>query len=364
VTDDRFCESGFHGSYLTLEWPVSGLSPVRHTPEEKAPEMSEPKLTGSVSLRLYPHNDLPAESIVAELVGQAALGAASGFDGVMVSEHHGGFSGYLPNPQQVAGWLLEEMDGGWAGACPLLLPLLPVAQVAEEAAWLAARFPGRVILGVAPGSLVDDFEAFEVPHEERMPRYRRQLAPLVALLSGRGDTLEGRAHEVTAGDRAVMRCVDHPVPVLGAAMSIPACERAARAGAGILFDSLSTAEHLRTVADAYRAAGGTGTAILNRRVWVGPPPRTAIDAQVDVYKSYATSQAKAAWGSDELVSADDPAEVAGRLADLVEVAGADALNIRVHSAGMSAPEVRDQIALLGAEVVPLVRQRLAGAPIG
>ena len=116
--------------------------------------MNVPFAPGSVSLRLYPHNDLPAPAIVDELRAQAALAAEHGFDGVMTSEHHGGFHGYLPNPLQAAGWCLEAMDHGWAAPCPLLLPLRPPALVAEEIAWLAARFPGRVGLGVASGALL------------------------------------------------------------------------------------------------------------------------------------------------------------------------------------------------------------------
>jgi len=111
----------------------------------------EPFAPGSVSLRLYPHNDLSATGIVDELRTQASLAVQHGFDGVMTSEHHGGFHGYLPNPLQAAGWCLEAMPGGWAAPCPLLLPLRPPALVAEEIAWLAARFPGRVGIGVASG---------------------------------------------------------------------------------------------------------------------------------------------------------------------------------------------------------------------
>src|SRR6478752_6805743 len=105
--------------------------------------MNTPFAPGSVSLRLYPHNDLGAVAIVDELRAQAALAEAHGFDGVMTSEHHGGFHGYLPNPLQAAGWCLEATAHAWAAPAPLLLPLRPSALVAEEIAWLAARFPGR-----------------------------------------------------------------------------------------------------------------------------------------------------------------------------------------------------------------------------
>ena len=77
----------------------------------------EPLAKGSLSLRLYPHLDRPAPDVVAELRSQAALAGEHGFDGVMTSEHHNGFYGYIPNPLQVAGWLLEAMPEGWAAAC-------------------------------------------------------------------------------------------------------------------------------------------------------------------------------------------------------------------------------------------------------
>ena len=125
-----------------------------------------PFAPGSVSLRLYPHLNLPAAEIVEELRTQAALASEFGFDGVMTSEHHGGFAGYLPNPLQVAGWCLEAMTAGWAAPCPLLLPLRPAALVAEEIAWLAARFPGRVGVGVASGALQDDFDIMHVPMDD------------------------------------------------------------------------------------------------------------------------------------------------------------------------------------------------------
>ena len=134
-----------------------------------------PFAPGSISFRLYPHNDLDAPSIVAELTGQAALAAQHGFDGVMTAEHHGGFAGYLPNPLQVAGWCLETMSTGWAAPCPLLLPLRPPAMVAEEIAWLAARFPGRVGLGVASGALPADFEIMDTDMDDLATRFSAAL---------------------------------------------------------------------------------------------------------------------------------------------------------------------------------------------
>ena len=136
---------------------------------------------------------------------QAPLGRESGFDGVMTSEHHGGFAGYLPNPLQMAGFLLEAMPGGWAAACPLLLPLRPAALVIEETAWLAARFPGRVGLGVAAGSLQADFDILETNKDDLVARFAAGLTRVSNALSGSdaGDL---------AGDPAVAACRESPVP--------------------------------------------------------------------------------------------------------------------------------------------------------
>ena len=131
----------------------------------------QPFGAGSVSFRSYPHDELVPTAVVDELRVQAALAVTHGFDGVMTSEHHGGFAGYLPNPLQAAGFLLDAMPAGWAAPCPLLLPLRAPALVAEEIAWLAARFPGRVGLGVAAGALAVDFEIAGVTTDDLTARF-------------------------------------------------------------------------------------------------------------------------------------------------------------------------------------------------
>jgi alkanesulfonate monooxygenase SsuD/methylene tetrahydromethanopterin reductase-like flavin-dependent oxidoreductase (luciferase family) len=303
---------------------------------------------GSISLRLYPHNELDARGILRELCGQAELGASVGFDGVMTSEHHGGFAGYLPNPLQVASFLLEETTSSWAAACPVLLPLRPVAQLAEEVAWLAVRHPGRVGLGVAAGALPLDFEAMGLDLADAVPRFTAELPRIV-------DMLGGRDLRQLDGDRALQACAQAPVPVLSAAASPGAARRAARCGAGILCEGMSDVERLRRICDAYDAAGGAQTKVVIRRVWLGPPPTTLIERQRGVYDSYAASGT--AFADDQTISADDPDELAERIHAAWRASGADAVNVRVHLPGVTPSDIRRQITVLGNEVLPLVRQR-------
>ena len=99
----------------------------------------------------------------------------------------------------------------------------------------------------------------------------------------------------------------------------------------------------------------TGTCVLIRRAWLGEPPRAEVDRQVDVYRGYASTSATAHWGADEMALGASADEVAKRLVDACESAGADALNLRVHVPGVTVDAARDQIMVLGDQVVPLVK---------
>jgi alkanesulfonate monooxygenase SsuD/methylene tetrahydromethanopterin reductase-like flavin-dependent oxidoreductase (luciferase family) len=316
-----------------------------------------PLARASISFRSYPHTELNATELVDEMRAQAALAAAHGFDGVMTSEHHGGFAGYIPNPLQVAGFLLDVMPTGWAAPCPLLLTLRPPALVAEETAWLAARYPGRVGLGVAAGSLPTDFRLLGVRMEQLTDRFASGLDTVARLLRG------GDPDDVLSQDPAIARCRDHPVPVVSAAASMRAVERAARARVGILLHSLAKPERCRELSDAYRAAGGTGSVILIRRAWLGAAPHAQVDAQLDVYRSYAPAHAQAHWGDDELANRTEPEAVANDLVEAVTAAGADALNVRIHVPGITADTAREQIVRMGDEVLPRVRAQLPAADL-
>lgn len=307
--------------------------------------MAAPFAPGSVSLRLYPHNELPAPEVVEELRAQARAAEAAGFDGVMVSEHHGGFAGYLPNPIQTAGFLLDATEHMWVAPCPVLLPLRPAALVAEEIAWLAARHPGRVGLGVAAGALPLDFAVMDLHLADAVPRFKADLPRVVAMLRGADlGALEG--------DPALQRGAAEPVTVLSAAVSPAAGRRAASVGAGILLESMSTPERQRSVCDAFVAAGGTGPRVAIRRVWMGAPPTGAIDAQRAVYESYSPDATRAHWAETNTLAADEGDGLAKLLRASIEVVNADALNLRVHMPGLEPGAIREQIALLGAEVIP------------
>jgi alkanesulfonate monooxygenase SsuD/methylene tetrahydromethanopterin reductase-like flavin-dependent oxidoreductase (luciferase family) len=301
-----------------------------------------------VSLRLYP-NDLPPGEVVVDLMAQARLAEACGFDGVMVSEHHGGFANYVPNPLLAATWALEATERVWAAPCPLLLPLRPATQVVEDLAWTAQRFPGRLGAGFAAGALPLDFELAGVPFDEMVPRFKAALPEVAAALAG-------RASGGIAADPAVAALAGAPVPAVSAAQSPAAARRAAAAGLGLLFDSIIGVTRAAQVVGTYREAGGTGPRILIRRAWIGRPPGEAVEAQMARFRRTAPAAAQAHWADDGgLVTAGDPAELTGRLLDQLAGSSCDTLNLRVFHTGIPPGEARHQIVALGTEVLPRLR---------
>ena len=307
--------------------------------------------TGSVSLRLYASEGTSVQQ-VNQMRAEAQLAEEVGYDGVMVSEHHAGFPGYLPNPLQLSAFLLAATEKIWVSPCPLLLPTKPRAMLAEEIAWLSSAYPHRVGIGFAAGALPVDFELAEVPFDEKNTRFKSSLPWIV-------NTLRGIAEDPIAKDLAIQQCKLQPIPIAIAAQSAEACRRAAKLNAGILFDSLQSPEVSNKLSSAYREAGGNGPVILIRRVWIGSPPASKIQAQMDHYHSYASDHAKSNWiQGDSTVLGQNGAQAAERLIKILHDSGCDTVNIRVHVAGLEANQISEQLEKHKDDLVPLLKSAL------
>lgn len=307
-----------------------------------------PFARGSVGVLLAPH-DGAAHEVVAALLADAHAADRAGFDGLLVGEHHAGLAGYVPNPLQVLGWLVAETTRVWGAPCPLLLPLRPTGLVVEETAWLAARHPGRIGLGVAVGAAPVDFAVAGASFEDRTPRYRTALAEVVRAL--RGD-----ATGPLAADPAVQACAVDAVPVVSATTTVFGVRVAAAAGAGVMLDGLSPLSWSITLADAYRAAGGAGPVVLSRRAWLGDAPDAVASADVDRYRAFTdTDRHDRIRADDSMLAHHDPDELAALLHAAREATGADCLSLRVNLPGLGPAAVREQIERLGADVLPRLR---------
>jgi alkanesulfonate monooxygenase SsuD/methylene tetrahydromethanopterin reductase-like flavin-dependent oxidoreductase (luciferase family) len=309
-----------------------------------------PFAPGTISFSHFAHEG-PPEQAVATLLRQARLIEAAGFDGVTLSEHHGGYGSYLPSPLLMAVLILGATERVWSGPVPMVLPLRSWQVVAEDLSWAAAAYPGRVGAGFAPGYMPRDFELLGVDFDSRVVVFERQLRAIGATL--------GRGEELTE-DPAVADRARSPVPVVSTVGSATAARRAADAGAGILLDSINTPQRLRDLVWIYRERGRDGPVVLNRRIWVGELPQTQLQAQLSAYQQAARP---GEWIQDtageQQVASGSPDRVVDQLLTDARTVGATALALRVHVDGVPADQVEPQIERLGAAVLPQLHAELA-----
>lgn len=281
---------------------------------------------GSISVGLYRRSDLSPEAALVDVLEEAKLAESAGFDGVTFSEHHLGFREYFPNPLLIAAFVLEQTRTVWSGPLPMLLTLRPAAIVAEDLAWLAARHPGRVAVGLASGNRPEEHALHEATSVGVTALFDRGLRVLAEALGTYGDARVS----ALSGDPAV-RDLRGLLPIVSAGRSRVAVRRAATYGFGLLLSPLSAPAEMRRLADEYVRAGGTGRRVLIYSACVsrdGAPPDDL--------------GAKADWTAAGSVGA-----VIERLVAVIHESGADALNLRFVRRGNDPDGDRRQIASLG-----------------
>ena len=117
----------------------------------------------------YPDTDNPSARL-ADLVEQVRLAEAVGFDSIWAGEHHL-TEGFHFFPQLTLLSHLAAYAGSMAiGTNLVLLPLHRPVDIAEQVALIDHACGGRFILTVGQGYRPEEFAAFGVPFEERLPR--------------------------------------------------------------------------------------------------------------------------------------------------------------------------------------------------
>src|SRR6185369_11139130 len=106
-----------------------------------------------------------------EVIAEAQLAEACGFDSCFFGEHHQDRDGFLPSPLIVATAVAARTQTLRVGTSVILLPLYHPVRVAEDAITLDLVSKGRVVLGVGIGYQPADFRAYGIPMEHRVPLF-------------------------------------------------------------------------------------------------------------------------------------------------------------------------------------------------
>src|SRR5499433_1090039 len=110
-----------------------------------------------------------------EVIAEARLADANGFDSCFFGEHHHDKDGFLPSPLIVATAVAAQTRRLTVGTSVILLPLHHPVHVAEDVITLDLVSKGRVILGVGIGYQPSDFSAFSIPMEHRVVLFEESV---------------------------------------------------------------------------------------------------------------------------------------------------------------------------------------------
>jgi alkanesulfonate monooxygenase SsuD/methylene tetrahydromethanopterin reductase-like flavin-dependent oxidoreductase (luciferase family) len=314
-----------------------------------------------------------------EIVEQARLIRALGFDSIWAGEHHlvPGFHYFpqLPLLQRVA----VEAEGLWLGTHVTLLPLHNPVELAEIGAFLDVSSGGKFLLGVGLGYRGEEFAAFGVPM--RVSRLVEGVEIIRRLWTEDRVTHNGRHWQLSdAGIRP--RPMQARPPILVGAQAEAAIKRAARIGDGWLLVPTPTTDNLAEQIALYRSARQAAKLTMPEHICrlyeVGCAEdedaafRRVAPHLLEKYASYA------AWGLGGVAPNRDGAPeqqlrrlakdrfAIGTLAQVVDAileqrrAGVTHLAMRVSWPGMAQDDILASIELIGRKVLPEVRKRTAG----
>src|SRR5437899_4683939 len=167
-----------------------------------------------------------------DLLEDADLAEALGFDSIWLSEHHFWFDGYCPADLAAAGALVGRTRRLGVGTAVMLLPMHSVEKVAQDAVVINRLGGGRLLLGVALGYRDAEFDGFGVQRKDR-GRLMDSMLPRLA---------------------EACRSADPPVSLYVGVATAVAAERAGRLGLPLFADSTMSQDELREMLAAYNAA--------------------------------------------------------------------------------------------------------------
>ncbi|HUG35721.1 MAG TPA: LLM class flavin-dependent oxidoreductase, partial [Candidatus Limnocylindrales bacterium] len=216
---------------------------------------------------------------VDEVIAEAQLAEAAGFDSCFFGEHHQDKDGFLPSPLIVATAVAARTRTLRVGTSVILLPLHHPVRVAEDAITLDIVSRGRLTLGVGIGYQPADFRAFSVPMEHRVGRFEESVEILRRCWAGERFSFKG-AHYSIEDVEIRPRPVQQPSIPLWFGGSVPAAaRRAGRLADGFVGTPSTSLDNTTSLIDAYRQAAHQASRpveiVLMRDAWVAETPAEA-----------------------------------------------------------------------------------------
>ena len=280
--------------------------------------------------------------------------------------------------------LAAEVEGLWIGTNLILLPLHNPVELAEVGAFLDVITGGRFMLGVGLGYRPEEFAVFKVPMVERVSRLTEGVEIISRLWTEDRMTHHGRHWQLDDVGIHPRPLQEPRPPILVGSQVAAGIARAARIADGWLVVPVPTVDEFAAQAAAFTEARSAAGLPPSRHICrllevvCAPDEDTAIRRAapflLDKYSAYLSwglagiTLDPAAKPEDQLralarnrFALGSPAQVTDALV-AQRKAGATHLTMRVSWPGMPQADVLAGIELLGREVLPEVRRRVAAAP--
>ena len=212
--------------------------------------------------------------VIEELLEQAELCEAVGFDGFYFTEHHQQRDSYLPAPVLMAGMVGMRTKRIKVGTCVLLAPLYHPIRLAEDIAVVDQATRGRMVAAVGIGYQPPDFDAFGVPLKQRAGRTEECVEILRKAWTGETFSYPSKYHTID-NVRVTPPAYQKDGPPIWLAGWVPAgLERAGRMGDGWIADPIQSLPVIKDYARQYRAEakkhGRKPYVVLMRDCVIGP----------------------------------------------------------------------------------------------
>jgi alkanesulfonate monooxygenase SsuD/methylene tetrahydromethanopterin reductase-like flavin-dependent oxidoreductase (luciferase family) len=105
---------------------------------------------------------------------------ALGYHSMYLATHHAKTDGLCPGPIPTLGAAAAVTKTMKIGTAVMLTALYAPLKLAEDLAVLDNISQGRLIVGVAPGYVAEEFAAHGIPREERVGRFEEGLDLMIA----------------------------------------------------------------------------------------------------------------------------------------------------------------------------------------
>jgi alkanesulfonate monooxygenase SsuD/methylene tetrahydromethanopterin reductase-like flavin-dependent oxidoreductase (luciferase family) len=299
-----------------------------------------------------------------------------GYESVFQVSHHVQPDGLCPSPLIAMAGAAAVTERMRIGTGCLLVPLYAPLKLAEDVAVLDCLSGGRLVFGVAPGYVSEEFAAYGVPREERVARFWEALDLCHAAWTKESFSFSGRFYEVP--ETSVMpKPVQSPVPVWYGLSGPKSLARAAGRGGVLMPSPRHGIEEIRAHLGHWREAGGAvDTLPVMREVFVAEtnakaeelaaPAVTYLFRELYGKKSAAGERVLRddsgnVVGAQEQVDFDnfkaryvigDPDFAIAEVARLRDELGATDVLCWMHLPGIAGPDAMRSVELFAREVMP------------